>query len=319
MNKANILILAAGLSLGLCACRERTETEGGFCRLQVSAAVPGATRITGVTDEEESRVSDIQVFVFDGDGMLETSGSASGRTISLRCRTGEKTVWVVANAPSPLSVSRLSDWTNTVSRLSDNTRGHLVMAGSRSLTVRSDMSGSVELTRLCAKVSVGRITKAFSSSVLQENPLVIDRIYMTNVAADRPFSGMGITLWYNRMGYQGECLALLCDEVGQAANPTLEGLHTFYVYPNDSVSSARGGAWSPRPTRLLIAASLDGERCYYAIDIPGIEGNHSYLLSDIRLSRPGAGDEESVTAEAPVRFTFTVSDWEGTNPYTEYL
>lgn len=286
----------------------------------IRATLPLGSRVSDPSPESESYIAGIQVFVFDGSGLLEASAAAASLSLSLRCRTGEKTVWVLANAPELASVSRIADLESAVSRLSDNAPARLVMAGSRPLTVLSDMSGAVTVERLCAKVTVGSITKAFTSSVLQAKELRIRRIYMTNVTADRTYgTATGPSAWYNRMGYQGDCPSLLCDEIGQVADPTLPGIHTFYVYPNDSESEARGAPWSPRHTRLVIDATLGGEPCYYVIDIPQLESNHAYELSNIILTRPGASDEEGFTTTAGVRFTFRVKAWSGIDPYVENL
>ena len=308
------------LTLPLCACQEEGLRTTGQLSISISAALPGETRTTGASPAGESRINGLQVFVFDPDGRLESSASSSSDTVRLRCRYGEKHIWAVANAPALSSVATLQDLLSSVSRLDDNAPASLVMAGDRPLTVDSDQSVTVPVSRLCAKVVVGRITKAFTSEILQGRRLTLRRIYLTNVAGDRPFGSSGtVSLWYNRLGYHGECDALLCDPVGRDLDPALEETHVFYVYPNASESVARGAPWSPRCTRLVLDADLDGESCYYVIDLPGLESNHSYILSDLVLTRPGAGDEESVTSASAVRFSFSVRRWTASDPYNEVL
>lgn len=315
--KNRLLFCAWALCLLACtgACQKQVETG---VTLSVSARVPVSSRVTDASEARESRISDIQVFVFDGEE-LEAYGSSSDASVTLRCRLGEKTVWVLANAPALGSVVRISDLEGTLPRLTDNAPDHLVMAGRVPLTVQSDRSVSVTVERLCAKVSVAKITKSFTSAVLQAKTLVIHKIYMTNVVSGRTLSDPAPLAWSNRMGDQGECPDLLCDTVSKEVVSSLDELHTFYVYPNGSTSAARGGTWSPRPTRLVISASLDDVPCYYVIDIPGIEANYSYFLSEVILSRPGSDDEESVTSESAVRFSFRVTDWASQDPYFEYL
>ena len=321
MKNHGLLIALAAIPLWAASCQGLPEREeADRYSLLVRVSLPVVSKVTDASPEAESRLTDIRVFVFDDAGWLETSGTASSRSLSLRCRTGDKTVWVLANAPEAGSILRISDLESCLSRLSDNAPDRLVMAGSRALTVLSDMEGTVTVQRLCAKVTVGSITKAFTSAVLQERELRIRRVYMTNVAADCCYgTSTAPSSWYNRMGYQGDCPALLCDEVDKVASPTLSEPHTFYVYPNDSPSDARGGTWSPRHTRLVMDASLGGEPCYYVIDIPNLESNHAYELSNILLTRPGASEEENVTAASGVRFTFQVRGWSVAEPYVENL
>ena len=308
------------LSLALCACQGEDFRPAGQASVSISLSLPGETRTTGASPAGESRINSLQVFVFNPDGSLECSGMTSSDTVRLRCRHGEKTIWAVANAPALTAVTTLGGLAASVSRLDDNAPASLVMAGERSLTVDSDRSVSIPVSRLCAKIVVGRITKAFGSAILQSRRLRLRRIYLTNVAGDRPFgSGGTVSLWYNRLGYRGECDALLCDPVGRDVDPVLEETHVFYVYPNASESAARGAPWTPRCTRLVLEAGLEGETCYYVIDLPGLESNHSYILSDLVLTRPGAGDEESVTAASAVRFSFSVRNWSEADPYNEVL
>ena len=319
--KAIIFRLSAFFCLAgtLVSCMQQAGEEERLFSLEIDAALSIPSRVTGDTGAGESHVSAFQIFVFDREGLLEASGRSSSGSVSLRCRAGDKTIRALANAPVPSSILRLSDLEMLVSRLDDNAPGSLVMYGAADISVRADMRAAVVLERLCAKVVVGKISKSFTSSVLQQKTLLIRRIYMTNVAADRTLVPSVISLWYNKLGYQGDGSSLLCDAVGRVAAPTLDEVHTFYVYPNGSLSGVRGGAWSPRPTRLVIDAELDGVRCYYVIDIPGIEGNHAYELSDIVLTRPGAGDEESLSTGSAVRFTFNVVPWSGAASYVENL
>lgn len=318
MKRHNPLITGLFLLAQLISCQSVPESP--TYSLDLSVALPGSTRVTGQTEENERRLAGIQVFVFDETGGLEAYGSAAASSLSLRCRSGSKQVWALANAPDLSGITRQSELAASVSSLTDNTPSRLVMVGQSRMTVHANLSGTIEVGRICAKLTVGTITRSFSSPVLQEKPFRIEKIYVTNVAGDQSYDlSSEPTVWYNRMGDYGECTDLLRDIVGQEVSSSLEGKHTFYVYPNASLSTIRGGNWSPRPTRIVIAATLDGSACYYVIDVPGIEHNHAYELSDIFLTRPGSGNEEDVTSESAVRFTFSVKDWEETDPYTENL
>lgn len=316
--KYNRLIGLLLLLALLPSCRREAVPAPAFCELRIMASSP-ATRVSG-GGTDEARVDDLQVLLFDENGALETSGRSAGASVSLSCRSGDKTVWAFVNAPTLSGIVRLSDLSAVVSRLSDNAPGRLVMGGNRPLTVRGNGTETVDVERLCAKITLDKITRAFSSPVLQARPMTVNRIYLTNVAADRPLCTDGEPAqWLNKMGNWGDCPGLLCDEVGKALTDALTGTHTFYVYPNPSASAARGGTWSPRHTRLVIDTTLDGARSYYVIDIPDILGNHVYRLTDIVLGRPGATDEENVSAEAAVRFSCSVAGWRETDPYQENL
>ena len=107
-----------------------------FCELRIMASSP-ATRVSG-GGTDEARVDDLQVLLFDENCALETSGRSAGASVSLSCRSGDKTVWAFVNAPTLSGIVRLSDLSAVVSRLSDNAPGRLVMGGNRPLTVRGN-------------------------------------------------------------------------------------------------------------------------------------------------------------------------------------
>ena len=62
----------------------------GFGILSLSVVTPASGRVTDVSEAAEAAISGLQVFVFDAQGALETSGTSASSTLSLRCRLGEK-------------------------------------------------------------------------------------------------------------------------------------------------------------------------------------------------------------------------------------
>ena len=91
------LLTATSLLWVAGACQKPDGLEYGI--LSLSVQTPASGRVTDVSEGDESAVASLQVFVFDEQGMLETSGISTASHLSLRCRLGEKTVWAVVNAP----------------------------------------------------------------------------------------------------------------------------------------------------------------------------------------------------------------------------
>ena len=319
------LLSAALLSLlAAVSCSEAAETVRKTETLTVTLPSPpkSATRALGDRGWSERAVSSLQVMAFSESGLIEDYGRSGGSGVTLKCTPGSKQIWAFVNAPDMSGIASLSGLGQRSIRLSDNTPVSLVMSGWKGVVVRGSSRDTVTVSRLCAKVSVKGITKAFSSPVLQSKAFVVNKIYMTNVPGSRPVQEEegGEPEWLNKMGYQGDCDALLCDIVGEQVDDVYSEEHTFYVFPNSKSPDIRGGSWSPRGTRLVIDASIDSERCFYVLDIPDIEANHSYTFSNITITRRGSDDEESATSPKNVRYTLEVTPWEDEEyKYSEYL
>lgn len=330
MKTKMVFLTVLCLAMSLSACRDVAATmEYVSFRIAVD---DGGSRCTSVDDSEESAVGDLQVFVFGSSGALEAYGHSSASSLTLDCMPGSKDVWAVVNAPSLSAVRGRDELATSVSDLGDNSAGHLVMAGHRQFTLDGDMHGYVPVQRLCAKVVLGRIVRAFTSDVLQARQFVVKRIYLTNVAGqccyghaadmdlpDPDYPGSFPSRWYNKMGFQDDVCWLVCDSPSVNLTDEYSVTHTFYAYPNPFLTGARAGVWSPRTTRLVIETELDGVVGYYVVDVPGIESNHAYVFDSIELCRPGSDNPETVSSEDQLRFGFRVAGWRHGSEYEELL
>lgn len=309
------------LSLLLSVSCVNTFIDGpGTAELNVVVADLPRPKATGVTESDESAISSLQVLVFDPEGTLVSYGASSSCSVSLKCTCGPRAVWAFANSPSLSEIRSLQELNSLRFSLEENGPGHLVMAGREDVLIEENMTRTIQVSRLCAKVVLCRVSKAFTSDILQNRTFMLDKVYMTNVAAEySPAVDAVSSIWYNKMGYRSDCDALLCDSVGSAISTSLDRTHTFYVYPNRTAADVQGGAWSPRFTRLVLKTALDGADGYYVISIPDIRANHSYVISDVILNRPGAPDEEHWTSESGVKFSLKVSEWSEFPEYYENL
>ena len=317
------LCLCAFAFFALCGCsgvEEAPRPATLFIHVTGIGEDMAGTRVLSQDSGNEYRVKNLQVLVFSTGGQLDGYARSDNSSAAVKCVSGDKRVKVLVNAPDLSGVKNLSELSQFVFRLSDNTPASLLMAGEKSVRVEGNSYSEIDVERICAKVMVNKLTKGFSSAVLQGKTLTIDRMYITNVCGQASLSSSFTPSdWLNKMGYSGDCDNLLCDNVGKTLSSTLTESHTFYVYPNSVLSDTRGGSWQARYSRLVIESTLDGQKQYYVIDIPGIEGNHSYIFSEIVFTRRGGDDEESVPAESNVSFSCSVAPWQSKSPYTENL
>ena len=78
-------------------------------------------------------------------------------------------------------------------------------------------------------------------------------------------------------------------------------------FPNPSSSAVWGGSWSPRFTRVVIQATLQGETVYYPISLPASVRNKTYMIDEVIIHRPGSSDpEEEIPGSVTVNFSLSM-------------
>ena len=211
----------------------------------------------------------------------------------------------VVNAPD------LASWYGTrdellsaVTRLDENTPEALIMTGVlTNHVVQEDEKITVGVRRVAAKVTFTLHTD-FDSIVVFDRFLVRSA-YLTNVVATADLLGRPLPegLWYNKMGYTGDCLdGMLQAEIGRMMErcDSLVSETAFFAYPNACADSRDKALWSPRRTRLVVEAQLDSVVTYYPVTFPEIKPNTHYHV-DITLKYLGTEHPE----DEPVDHRFT--------------
>lgn len=288
-------------------------SDDGMIDITVSIRQDALSRATDVTYADESNVENLQVFVFR-DGKLEDYCDAGGSTTAtLTISAGLKTVWALVNV-SPLSgITEENELASHLVRLSENRRDALVMSGSITRNLSDGENLEIPVRRLVSRVSIGKVTTGFQYA-LADTDLSLDAIWLVNVAADVPLSGEGEPEeWINRLAHtDSDCDALLYDRIGTVVNngsPYIRE-HVFYPCPNPEETVSHEGTWCPRHTMLVVEVTLEGEKGYYAVELPVLQQNKSYVIGEIHLThRPGEFPYVPVeTGEATV--PVIVREWE---------
>ena len=320
------------LVLGLCAVMascsadyvsspeniQDTNLVGAVLNLSVTDSY--FTKAASVNPADEKKISGVQAFVFAEDGTLEAYQNSQNTSLQIRCTTGPKKLFVLANAPSLSDVNDLNALTKKTSLLSDNYLGSFVMtSGQKDVNLSSGSGNNVNVVveRIASRVEIAKITNAMSSVQHQAKQFKVIAAYLTNVAANASYGlDSAPTEYYNKLGYQSSAVdALVYDNFsgGTQLNhgASINVPHYLYAYPNPSLDdTTHGGNWSPRCTKLVIKASLDNVVYYYPIVIAApMAGNHSYKIDEIKITRPGSKDEDTPVSFAECSFTITVGDW----------
>ena len=322
--KTKFILLLAATVLGTAACKKNLDNPsvpsaavpGGEETVTLSVSLPlGApSKASGsATEANETALKSVQVFVFNSSGNLEASQSASSSSVNLTCTKGAKTIAAVVNGASLGSIKTLAELSGTVSDFSENSAAGLVMYGKISKTIETDTSVTLEVARLAAKITIGKITNGIALSQYQSSPIAVNAIYLINVAGDAKFSGdYTPALWLNGQKNSAAADNLYYEKPSSltiAHNASDASGHYFYCYPNPTSDDSTASEWSARHTRLVVEATVGGQICYYPLTLPVIEANTVYSIGELKITMIGTDSPDVIDAKGSASFTITVAPW----------
>lgn len=319
--KKHLILLSVLSAAGLIACDKNTifeKPDSPAERTELNVNISGTTKITDVTDEET--VKTLQVLVFREDNTLDAYATASNtKTLSISCTTGERTVYAFANAPSLSAIQNLEALKATVSSLSDNDKGALIMFGSKGTTVPTTADVSIEVVRIVSRFFLKTLKTDFASKAYQNMTFTVKKVYLINVAANTSYAAAQPTEWINKMKNENSTSALVCDEVNKtiANGGTLGDNHYLYAYPNPTTPDNFADTWSPRMTRFVIETTLGSTTYYYPITIAETLSNKSYEIN-LTIKHPGSLDPDEPISSKEFNVVIDVKDWT-TVPVTETI
>ena len=312
MNK-RIAMAAMAACCMMAACSEKIEVshemEGMVADIHFCVPVP-ETKLSGIVSENS--VNSLQIFVFGLDGKIEAYGSASSKSLSLTCTTGEKDVVALVNAAPQRNILYLSDLKARTTDLSENTGGYLVMEGITRKKLNSSETVTIPVSRCASRVTLTEVSTDFELDVYNNMEFKITKIMLTNVAGDKPILGSGVpSVWYNKRGESPAALSLISDVVDNAVvTKTVRYTtpHYFYCYPNPTTTDSTSESWSARKTRLVVVTTLGGTQYYYPVTLPVLEANKLYSVS-LKVTRPGSTDVDIPVEKVSATVSITVNGW----------
>ena len=313
--KTHYLVIAALAALALGSCtREKADFDGKPVEVNVTILGAAPTRATSVTYENESKVENLQVFVFNNDQLEDYQDAGAAMTAQLTATSGERTVWALVNAPALTDIDTETELKEKVSQLRENTTNSFVMSGSTKQELKDGGTVPVTVKRIVSRVSVKRISTDFQYA-LSEKSVTIDGIYLINVAGDNTYAADGTPRnWVNQLGHKDDFLDdLLSDKFTSTTvnNSTpYANEHVFYPYPNPTVDDTYEATWAPRHTLLVVEVTFDAKKGYYPVVLPVLERNKTYVIDELVLRhRPGDVPYKPIeTGDATVQIT--VNEWE---------
>ena len=260
------------------------EDEAVELEIKINGAM---TKVAGTDDE--NKVHDVQIFIFDHNGMLEAyaSGDESQSSVSLSCSTGQKEIVALVNAMPHGDVKSLNLTSNAVTQ--------------------------IDVSRIASRVRVSEISVDFGLDQHDSRTFQIKSVYLVNVAGDRNFlKPVQPGKWYNRMMRENDAPSItgvsLIDAFASVSKPYADDI-VLYCYPNPTKVDANGGEWSPRMTRLVVEAELDGKLYYYPVSFKdGMASNMTYDVK-IKITRLGSSSPDVPVDSVSAGFTVEVQPW----------
>lgn len=301
----------------------RIEEENVLLNVSVPSL---GTKAAGVTDDSETAVNSLQVFVFRKNGELDAcSSERDGESLSLSTTSGLKDIVAVTNAPEITGVTSLAVLEEKVTDLKENAAGNLVMSGTREFDVRPDnASVEIDVTRRVARIYLTSVINDFTSEAYRNEEFRIEKIYLVNAAGSTGYmKDIQADLYYNKGMLAVDQTdvnfkAILQDEkvsavveYGEANAYTTP--HYFYCYPNAGTVDTEKQDGGLKCTKLVIEATLAGKTTYYPVAIGNILANHKYNVQ-VRITRPGSEDPDIPVSFYDATVTVNVNPWdEGQN------
>ena len=303
-------------------------------RVAVSfVTLPVGTKAGAVTDGGESAVNSLDLLAFRrSTGVLDCYAHASGSgttTVSARVTAGEALEWyLVANAPASAALSAVSSrpaFLQAKTPLLHTTSSTMVMHASGTATFARNGGGApvevdgIELVRYACKVSVGRISVPWLNAFDNPPSCFLDRAVLVNARGDCRWSGVPSAgageLWYNRSedavptGFLGR---LLSWEGAETLSATPKACPVvLYAMPNasDGDATAEMAPWTPRRTRLCLRLVIDGVPQWYPMDLPAMEGNTHYVVSELAVKGPGTLRPDMRMERTNIEFKINIVPW----------
>ena len=261
--KTIFLFSAALTAMTLLSCeRENTFTENKPFEVNVTILGTTPTRATTVTYDKESKVGNLQVYVFNNGKLEDYQDAGKAMTAQLTATSGLRSIWALVNAPTLKDLKTESELRAKISRLSDNNPDAFVMVGSTSQELKDGLTIPITVKRLVSRVSIKKISTDFQYALASET-LSIDGIYLINVAGDNTYAADGTpSTWVNQLKHKdSDYDALLYDKVSAKVNnkKAYEKEHVFYPYPNLTNNDTYEATWAPRHTILVVEVTFQRE------------------------------------------------------------
>lgn len=269
MKKTSLFLMTAALLAGAISCNKGNvpsqevvdpALKSGTLTVTIGAAEEETK--AAIANMKDFRINNVQVFVFDAAGRLETDvykeslNVDNSTQVTINTKTGAKTVYALVNNSrltlTPGSTGELlANFEDRLTDLSENSsETDLVMSGKNSVDVaeyNNQGAGgaptpvSIYVKRLASRIQLDGVTVDFRGTSLEGASFDVMRIYLKNVVSKSPIGVQGLTgtaattvqpkllpdgqyAWYNKMKEETGAPSVVSDLVNEPC--TVAGVKT---------------------------------------------------------------------------------------------
>ena len=278
-----------------------------------------STKAADINTSQDLTVHSLQVYAFlNGD--LDVYRESQCDTLILSCTQGTRKFYALINAPTLNTITTEAELLAATSDLANSRLNSLEMIGSQEATIGKDNKVvEIHVSRVASRIVLEQITKAFTSTALAKQTFKVKRIYLVNASGKAAYGDLGTPkLWCNQKAFDESLDAkykkFMIDTVDFAVSTDYSVVHTFYCYPNGTESDVNGGSsFSARYTRLVIEAEIGKELCYYPINLPKLENNKSYVIKEVKITKPGSTSPDEPVTVMNCEVSLYIEPWDSVN------
>lgn len=295
-------ILMAVLVASVSSCQRELCDGEDFVAVSIDLMSP---QVKSVSFDDRDRIERLNVLVFSSaTNELIYKDEMRGASIQLYLQKGMPfECFFIVNAPEGTftEVRTFEDFSLLSSSLIDNKDNH-VMQAHLSRSFDSDIDLNVEVSRLCSRVFVGRVTPVFLNSSLAESEIKLKSIFLMNVSEHLSYqchpadSGDGYQLQAQEL-YEADYDILIKDK-----SPVRSDCY-LYCYTGDDKDV------SDSKTMLVIKLDIGGSPNYYTVKLPRLEPNNEYRIQEVRLLGLGTDQPGILIDRVELLYSVVVNPW----------
>lgn len=273
--------------------------------VKVCSDVSNPTKVLSIADD---KVSSVQILVFR-DSVIDAYGSSTtGKSVTVSCTEGDRTIYAVVNGPDCSAITTVADLKAVSFLLSDNRYDNVIMMGNITAKLAPTSAPvGVQVSRLLSRVVLSNVKREMSPASIASMNFRITACYLMNVPGNGNLGDSGVAnVWYNgnATNLEEKIAGLIYDSVANGAitnGGSYSTAHSFYTLPT---------ARSSKTMRLVIEAVYGNKTCYYPVDIPALASNQSYEIKNVVIKRPGSDSPDKPVSFSDITFTVEVVSWD---------
>lgn len=209
-------------------------------------------------------------------------------------------------------ITRLSDLSRESFSLEEDKPQNPFLAGKTSAREGASRTVFLKLEPLICTIRVRSVSADFRARPYSNLNCQLDKLYLINAVCECiPFGGDGPSplSWVNLGMCTKESPMLCADGPGEVTPMRTYPGTELYSYPNPATEDSPGNP----VTRLVLECRAGETKCYYPINLPGMEAGKCYEL-DITLLRMGTDSPDTPAVPGTYSIECNSLQWKDTEP-----